>query len=63
MNIRDVVGDKVLIVFKNGNRLEGILKAVDDYGFGFETTKKSSYITFDKITQMKTVPLLEEVLF
>jgi len=63
MHISTLVGEKILIIFNNGNRLEGYLKAVDECGFGFETTQKSSYITFDEITMIKSVPLLKEVEF
>jgi hypothetical protein len=49
MEIKQVVGGKVVVIFTNDLRLEGKVEAVDDEGFGFVTSKKSSYVTFSDV--------------
>ena len=63
MKIKELIDEKVVVILNNGIRLEGTIKAIDNAGIGFETSKKSSYISFSDIFEIKTVPLLEKVTF
>ena len=63
MKIKELIDEKVVVILNNGIRLEGTIKAIDNAGIGFETSKKSSYIGFTDIFQIKTIPLLEKVTF